>query len=201
MAFFSTAHELNRRCEQNKNDIEEIYKQGKETNATLNELAAALDNRFAKVDDQFAKVDNRFAKVDDQFAKVDDQFAKVDERFDKVEDRFDGVDTRFDKIEDQFNQVDARFDKIDTHFDRLERFLTSQSPGVDPSSPLDFLSPEHEQSIRLLESKMNLFSRQTRENTDEIARLRQLHAARDVRFDALDSQMAEVLTILRAKSA
>ncbi|WP_459707326.1 hypothetical protein [Actinophytocola sp. KF-1] len=71
----------------------------------------------------------------------------------------------------------------------------------DPSSPPDFLPSEHEQSLRLLESKVNLFSHQTRENTDELARLRQLHAAHDEQFTKLDGQMAEVLEILRGKSA
>ena len=194
MAFFNTSQELSRRCEQNKNDIEEIYKQGKENNATLNALATALDDRFTTVD-------NQFAKIGDRFTKVDEQFTKVDQRFTKLEGRFDQVDERLTKVELRFDRVDVRFDKLDTQFVRLEQLLTSRSPEVAPSSPRDFLSPEDAQSIRLLESKMNLFSNQTRENTDELARLRQLHAAHDERFTKLDDQMAEVLTILRAKSA
>ena len=172
MAFFNTAQELTRRCDQNKNDIEEIYKQGKKTAATVEQLLTDVGNLTTQVGD--------------------------------VETKVDTLTTRVDSVE---TKVDTGFDQVGKRFDRLERILTQQ-PMVDPASPLDFLPPEHEVSIRLLESKMNLFSSRTRENTDELARLRQLHAAHDERFtahdrrfDALDNQMAEVLTILRAKSA
>jgi outer membrane murein-binding lipoprotein Lpp len=159
VAFFSTAAELTRRCDQNKNDIEEIYKQGKETNAKVDQLATEVGNLNTRVG---------------------------------------GLETKVDTLT---TQVDARFDQVDKRFDQLERLLTSQSPAVDPSAPLDLLPPEHEQSIRLLESKMNLYSRHMRDHSEELERLRQLSAAHDVRFDALDGQMAEVLEILRSKPA
>lgn len=159
MAFFtSTAAELTRRCDQNKNDIEEIYKQGKETNAKVEQLTTNVDQLTTNVDQLTTDVGVLKTEVSDFRTRVDERF------------------------------------------NRLERILT-QPPVVDPSSPLDFLPSEHEQSIRLLESKMNLYSRHTREHTDELERLRQMHAAHEVRFDALDRQMAEVLGILRSKPA
>jgi len=186
VAFFNTAQELTRRCDQNKNDIEEIYKQGKKTAATVEQLLTDVGNLTTQVGDVETKVDTLTTRVD------------------SVETKVDTLTTRVDSVE---TKVDTGFDQVGKRFDRLERILTQQ-PMVDPASPLDFLPPEHEVSIRLLESKMNLFSSRTRENTDELARLRQLHAAHDERFtahdrrfDALDNQMAEVLTILRAKSA
>lgn len=145
MAFFTTAAELTRRCDQNKNDIEEIYKQGKETNANVARLTT-------EVGILTTKVDNLHIEVGGLKTDVGDFKTRVEERF-----------------------------------NRLERILAQP--------------PEHEQSIRLLESKMNLYSRQTRNHNEELERLRQLVAAHDVRFDTLDGQMAEVLKILRAKSA
>lgn len=186
MAFFNTAQELTRRCEQNKNDIEEIYKLGKKTDANVEQLKAEVGTLTTRLGNVETKVDTLTTRVGN------------------VETKVDTLTTRVDNLE---TKVDTGFEQVGKRFDRLERILT-QAPMVDPASPLDFLPPEHEVSIRLLESKMNLFSNQTRENTDELARLRQLHAAHDERFtahdrrfDALDDQMAEVLTILRAKSA
>jgi outer membrane murein-binding lipoprotein Lpp len=181
VAFFnSTAAELTRRCDQNKNDIEEIYKQGKETNAKVDQLATEVGNLTSRVGGVENKVDTLTTRVSGVENKVDTLTTQVDARFD---------------------QVGTRFDLVDKRFDRLERLLTSQSSGVDPSSPRDVLPTGHEQSIRLLESKMNLYSRHTRENSNELERIRQQSLAHQARFDSLDGQMAEVLTILRNKPA
>ncbi|MFI7679646.1 hypothetical protein [Actinophytocola sp. NPDC049390] len=157
MAFFNTSQELTRRCEQNKNDIEEIYKQGKKTDAGVERLTTEVGNLSTRVGRVETNVDNLTTEVGNLTTRVDERF------------------------------------------NRLERILT-QSPAVSLSSPLDFLPPEHEQSLRLLESKMNLYSRHTRDHSEELERLRQLVAAHDVRFDTIDSQMSEVLSILRSQS-
>ncbi len=132
MAFFNTAHELTRRCEQNKNDIEEIYKQGKKTDANVERLATEVVNLTTRVGNVETKVDNLTTRVDNVETKVDNLTTRVD----NVETKVDNLTTR-----------------VGERFNRLERILT-QAPRVDPSSPLDFLPPEHEQSLRLLESKM-----------------------------------------------
>jgi chromosome segregation ATPase len=196
----STAEELTRQCSQNKNDIEEIYKQGKETNAKVDRLTTEVGDLKTRVGTLETRVGTLETKVDTLATRVDSRFDQVDSRFDRADTRFDRADARFDQVDARFDQADKRFDQVEKRFDRLERLLT-QSPVVDPSSPLDFLPPEHEQSLRLLESKMNLYSRHTRDHSEELERLRQLNAAHDVRFDALDGQMAEVLSILRSKPA
>ncbi len=200
MAFFSTAAELTRRCEQNKNDIEEIYKQGKKTDANVERLTTEVGNLTVRVGDVEAKVDNLTTRVGNVETKVDNlttRVGNVETKLDNLTTRVGNVETKVDNLTSEVGDLKTR---VDERFNRLERILT-QAPMVDPSSPLDFLPSEHEQSIRLLESKMNLFSNQTRENTDELARLRQLHATHDERFTKLDGQMTEVLEILRAKSA
>ena len=193
MAFFTTAHELTRRCEQNKNDIEEIYKQGKKTDANVERLATEVGSLTTRVGNVETKVDNLTTEVGNLATRV----ANVETKVDNLTTRVGNVETKVDNLTTEVTNLTTR---VDERFNRLERILT-QAPMVDPASPLDFLPSEHEQSIRLLESKMNLFSHQTRENTDELARLRQLHAAHDERFTKLDGQMTEVLEILRARSA
>ncbi len=228
MAFFNTAAELTRRCDQNKNDIEEIYKQGKETNANVQLLTTEVGNLTTKVDNLATEVDNLKTDVDGLKTDVGDLKTDVGTLTTEVgtlktdvhglkTDVHDlktdvgtlttevgtlktdvhGLKTEVGGLKTEVGDFRTR---VDERFNRLERILT-QSPAVDPSSPPDFLPPEHEQSLRLLESKMNLYSRHTRDHSEELERLRQLVAAHDVRFDTLDGQMAEVLEILRAKSA
>ncbi|MDQ3790189.1 MAG: hypothetical protein M3422_23470 [Actinomycetota bacterium] len=200
MAFFNTAAELTRRCDQNKNDIEEIYKQGKETNANVQLLTTEVGNLTTKVDNLATEVDNLKTDVDGLKTDVGDLKTDVGTLTTEVgtlKTDVHGLKTEVGGLKTEVGDFRTR---VDERFNRLERILT-QSPAVDPSSPPDFLPPEHEQSLRLLESKMNLYSRHTRDHSEELERLRQLVAAHDVRFDTLDGQMAEVLEILRAKSA
>ena len=184
MAFRNTAAELTRQYNQNRNDIEEIYEKIEETNAKVDTLTVRVDGLSTRVDGLSTQFDGLSTRVDGLSTRVDERFAQVDERFDRITEHFD-----------------ARFDRFDAHFDRLERHLAPSAHELDATSPLDFRPTETEQSIRLLETKMNLYSNFTRSNTEDIERHNQLIAAHDVRFDSLDSQMAEVLDILRGKSA
>jgi chromosome segregation ATPase len=201
VAFFSsTAAELTRRCDQNKNDIEEIYKQGKETNAKVDQLTTEVGNLKTEVSGLASEVGGLKTEVSGLTTEVHDLKTEVGGLTTDVGGLIREVGNLKSEVGGLTTEVGDFKTRVDERFNRLERILT-QSPVVDPSSPLDFLPPEHEQSIRLLESKMNLYSRHTRDHSEELERLRQLSAAHDVRFDALDGQMAEVLSILRSKPA
>ncbi|MBB4903814.1 hypothetical protein [Actinophytocola algeriensis] len=154
MAFRSTAAELNRQYKQNKNDIEDLYKQGRKTEA---------------------KVDTLISRVD-------------------------GLDGKADNLT---TEVRALKSHVEERFDRLERLLEQPAHEHDPSLP-----PPDVQTLSLLNTKMNVYSRYTLDHMNELNNHKELFtahderfAAQDRRFDAIDGQMAEVLSILRSKSA
>jgi chromosome segregation ATPase len=132
------------------------------------------------------KVDNLATDVNGLKTQVSDLTTQVDERFVQVEERFDQVDKRFD-------QVDKRFDRFEERFDRLEQLIAL--PLKEREAATDGpMRTQQEKKISLLETKMDIYSRRTSDHIEELKRHNQM-------FDTLDSQMAEVLSILRTKSA
>ena len=167
MAFRSTAAELNRQYQQNRNDIEALHDLLEETNKEVTETKVKIDDLKTEVGGLTIRVDRLETKVDQLDTKVD--------------------------------RLGSRFDHVDERFDRLEQLIAL--PPKEHDETQNPMRTQQEKKISLLETKMDVYNRRTSEHIDELARHNRIFDAHDQRFDALGSQMAEVLGILRGKSA
>jgi predicted nuclease with TOPRIM domain len=165
--------ELNRQYTQNRNDINELYLITAETKQAVLETNTKVDNLSRRVDE-----------------------------------RFDQVNEQFNQINGQFNHVNEQFSHVNGRLDRLSELLDSPSRHRVVAPPQDALRTPQEKRLSLLEMRVNGAVERSIENQDEIDRHNRIFdayderfAAQDRRFDALDGQMAEVLSILRSKPA
>jgi archaellum component FlaC len=181
------AAELTRKYSQNRNDIEFLHELLEATNETVKATKTLVKEHTA-----------RFDQVDARFDQVDARFDRVDARFDGIDSRLDGVDTRFDRVDARFDGLDTRVDgletKFDGRFDRLEALITGRSAS-QPTTGV--MRTPQERKVSVLESRMDVYSSQTAEARFELERHNQMFDAYDDRFNTLDSQMTEVLGILR----
>lgn len=201
MAFFSTAAELTRQYKQNRDDIEALYDLLDKTNKEVKETKTKVDNLSSRVEGLDTKFDNLSSRVGGLDTKVD----SVSSRVDGLGTKFDDLSSRVDRIDTTVNNLGSRFDG---RFDRLEQLVTQPTGERAPSSPQATVRTPQEKKLGLLEMRLNGALERASDNRDEIERHNRIFdvyderfAAQDRRFDTLDSQMSEVLSILRGKSA
>jgi chromosome segregation ATPase len=168
-----TVAELNRQSSQNRNDIVALHDLLEATNKTVKETKTRVDVLDTKVD------------------QVD---FKVDTLRTEVITRVDALDTKVDNLNGRVDTLDT---KVGNRFDRLEMLITerSASPGSQPTTGV--MRTAQERKVSVLESQMNVYSSQTADVKVEIERHNRMFDAYDDRFNTIDSQMAEVLGILR----
>ena len=111
------------------------------------------------------------------------------------------VDTGFDQVNGRFDGLEGRFDGLEGKFDRLERLLV---PPVDESEGEDVTHAATLRRLGFLETKVDLHRSRWSGFGDQLQQHKhmfEIHAERldkhEGRFDHLDSQMTEVLGILR----
>ena len=173
MAFFnSTAAELTRKCEQNRKDVLALY-----------ELLEETDKKVASTE---TKVDNLTVDVDN--LKTDVSGLKTD---------VSGLTTRVDGLDNKVDQLSSHFDE---RFDRLEQ-LIALPPKERDGQTQDPMRTSQEKRLSVLEMKMDVYNGRTSEHIEELKRHNRIFDAYDARFDVLDGQMTEVLSILRSKPA
>ena len=170
MAFRSTAAELTRQCKQNREDVEALYE--------------LLDKTNMKVESTETKVDKLTVDVGDLKTDVG------------------GLTTRVDGLDSKVDQLSSHFDE---RFNRLEQLIALPPKERDAPTQSPLRTPQ-EKRISLLETKMDVYNGRTSDHIDQLKRHNRIFdvyderfAAHDRRFDALDGQMAEVLSILRSK--
>lgn len=180
MAFFnSTAAELTRKCEQNRKDVLALY-----------ELLEKTDKKVASTE---TKVDNLTADVDN--LKTDVSGLKTDVSGLKTD--VSGLTTRVDGLDNKVDQLGSHFDE---RFDRLEQ-LIALPPKERDAQTQDPMRTAQEKRLSVLEMRMDVYNGRTSEHIEELKRHNRIFDAYDARFDTLDGQMTEVLSILRSKPA
>jgi chromosome segregation ATPase len=208
------AADINRKLGQNKSDVEDAYdllgkveKQTAETNTKVDNLTSQVGSLTSKVDTLATDVDTLKTKMDNVTTDVADLRTDVGQ----LDNRVGQLDTRVGALE---TKVDTRFDQVDTRFDRLEALLISPRAAHDDPSNKDVLRTRLEKKVDGLAMRLEVYSGRTADHIDEIERHDSMFDAYDERFetqdkrfdaheqrfDHLDSQMAEVLGILRDKA-
>jgi chromosome segregation ATPase len=226
VAFRTTAAELTRQYKQNKNDIDELYRLAEEIKTAVLETTGNLttrvdgvetkvDNLTTRVGAVETKVDNlttRVSGVETEVAHlttrvsgVETEVAHLTSRVGAVETGVARLTTRVSSVETKVDnlttQVDERFGHVDERFDRIEQLLTSPPQRRVVPSPQNIPGTPQEKRLGLLDMRINGAVERSIANQEEIARHSRMFDAHEARFDSLDSQMAEVLGILRGKSA
>lgn len=178
-----SAADIDRRLRQGKNDILEF-------SGLLGRVEAQTAETNTKVDNLTTKVDGLTADVNGLKTEVNDIKTEVNGRFDQVDGRF--------------NQLEGKFDRMEGKFDRLEQLLV---PPADETEGTDVTHPAALRRLGYLETKVDLHRSLWSGYGDQLKQHKhmvEIHAERldkhEGRFDHLDSQMTEVLGILRGTS-
>lgn len=114
------------------------------------------------------------------------------------------VQTDVTSLRTDLGNLDAKFEG---RFDRLEALIMSPRTQ-EKLSGSDALRTPQDKRLSVLETRLEVYNGRTSEHINELRRHESMFDAHDERFDAhekrfdhLDSQMAEVLGILRSKPA
>jgi chromosome segregation ATPase len=147
--------EAERRINQVKNDVDEIYGrlgvigkvQAEHTKqlGNLNDTVAKIwttqqqhGDRLNDLDAALAGLDEKLTEMrvtqlghESRFTKIDNRFAQIDNRFAQIDQRFEKIDQRFEKIDQRFEKIDQRFEKIDQRFEKIDERLVTQDKKLD----------------------------------------------------------------------
>ena len=74
-------------------------------------------------------------RIDDLAAAIGDRFDDVNRRFDDVNGRLDAVERRFDAVDRRFDAVDRRFERLELAVDGLRSDLTQVALAVGATRP------------------------------------------------------------------
>lgn len=81
------------------------------------------------------RIDDLAAAIGERFSDVSDRFRDVGDRFDDVNARLDAIDRRFDAVDRRFDAVDRRFERLELSVDGLRSDLTQVALAVGAKRP------------------------------------------------------------------
>jgi chromosome segregation ATPase len=119
--------EAERRINQVKNDVDEIY--GKLT--AVGTVQAEHTKQLRTLNDTVAKIWTTQQQHGDKLNSLDAAVATISEQLREFRAIQVGHDARFTGIDQRFDRVDERFEKIDQRFEKIDQRLASQDEKLD----------------------------------------------------------------------